>query len=80
MKIEARLEKSAGGLYPIIFFLDDVNNDKTIQAYTATDGHSTATRGYMRSCKKPEAPEEFAEVFDCLAQYFAHASYYANKR
>ena len=80
MKIEARLEKAPGGLYPIIFFLDDVCHDKTIQAYTPTDGHVTSSRAYMRQCKKPESPEEYAEIFDCLAQYFCHATIYANKR
>lgn len=80
MKIEARIEEENGGKYPIIFFLDVANNDKTIQAYTPTDGHISAARGYMRSCKKPETQKEYAEIFDCLAQYFAHASYYANKR
>ena len=80
MKIEARREKENGGMYPIIFFLDVANNDKTIDVYTPTDGHTTATRAYMRQCKKPETPVEYAEIFDCLAQYFAHASYYASKR
>jgi hypothetical protein len=79
VKIDARLEKSAGGFYPIVFFLDDVLQDKTIQAYTPTDGHITASRAYMRQCKKPESREEYREVFDCLAQYFAHAAYTAKK-
>lgn len=80
MRIEARLEQSAGGFYPIIFFMDDLNRNKTIEAYTPTDGHTTATRAYMRQCKKPESPEEYAEVFDCLAQYFTRAASYAKKR
>lgn len=80
MKIEARLEQSAGGFYPVIFFPDCVAHDKTIEAYTPTDGHTTATRAYMRQCKKPESPQEYAEVFDCLAQYFTRAARYAAKR
>lgn len=80
MKIEARLEKAPGRLYPIIFFLDDVCHDKTIQAYTPTDGHVTSSRAYMRQCKKPETPDEFAAVFAVLAQYFKAAAQYAEKR
>lgn len=80
MKIEARFERIAGGLRPILFFPDDVERDKTIGAYSPSEGHSSAARAYMRQCKKPESPEEYAEVFDCLAQYFTRAARYAAKR
>jgi hypothetical protein len=80
MKIEARLEQFAGALRPVLFFPDDVERDKTIGAYSPREGHVSASRAYMRQCKKPETPDEFAAVFTVLAQYFKAAAQYAEKR
>lgn len=80
MRIEARLERFRGALRPVLFFPDDIERDKSIGVYSPSEGSSTAARAYMRRCKKPESPEEYAEVFDCLAQYFTAAASYAAKR
>lgn len=80
MRIEARLEQFAGALRPVLFFPDDVERDKTIGAYSLSEGHVSAARAYMRQCKKPESPEEYAAVFAVLARYFTDATRYANKR
>jgi len=80
MKIEARLETIAGALRPVLFFPDDVERDKTIGCFSPAEGHSSASRAYMRQCKKPETPGEFAAVFVALKDYFTAAAQYANKR
>jgi hypothetical protein len=80
MKIDARLEKNGGILRPVIFFPDEVERDKTIACYSPRDGHGTAARAYMRQCRKPESPEEYAAVYATLGQYFTDAARYAAKR
>lgn len=80
MKIEARLETIAGTMRPVLFFPDDVERDKSIGAYSDREGHVSASRAYMRKCRKPETPDDFVAVFDCLARYFRQAKHYANKR
>ena len=80
MRIEARLEKNAGAMRPVLFFPDDVQRDKKIGAYSLKDGHVSAARAYMRECKKPESPDEYAAVFKALGDYFSAAARYAAKR
>ena len=80
MRIEARLEQFGGALRPVLFFPDDVERDKTIGAYSPSEGHTSAARAYMRQCKKPESPEEYAAVFKALGDYFTAAARYAAKR
>jgi hypothetical protein len=80
MRIEARLEKWPEGLRPVLFFPDDVERDKTIGAYSPSEGHISAARAYMRQCKKPKSPEEYAAVFKALGDYFTDAARYAAKR
>lgn len=80
MKIEARLENLAGALRPVLFFPDDVERDKTIACYSPRDGNASAARSYMRQCKKPGTPEEYAAVYAVLAEYFKAAAQYAAKR
>lgn len=80
MKIEARLESIGDRLRPVLFFPDDVERDKTIGCYSPRDGHGTAARAYMRQCRKPQSPEEYAAVFKALGDYFTAAASYAAKR
>jgi hypothetical protein len=80
MKIEARIESIGGKAYPVIFFPDEVERDKTIGAYSPREGHTSASRAYMRKCKKPESPQDYAEIFAALGRYFTEAARYAAKR
>ena len=77
MKIEARLETIAGSVRPVLFFPDDVQHDKTIGAYSLRDGHSSASRAYMRQCRKPESPEELIACYRLIVAYFNEALSYA---
>lgn len=77
MKIEARLETVAGALRPVLFFPDDVQHDKKIGAYSLRDGHVSASRGYMRHCKKPESPEEYTAAYRLIVAYFNDALSYS---
>ena len=80
MKIEARLEKWPEGLRPVLFFTDQLQENKLIGSYSPDEGHSSAARAYMRQCKKPESPDEYAAVFKALGDYFTAAARYAAKR
>lgn len=80
MKIEARLENHGDRLRPVLFFPDCVERDRTIGAYSPAEGHISAARAYMRQCRKPESPEEYAAVFKVLGDYFTSAAQYAAKR
>jgi hypothetical protein len=77
MKIEARLEAIGDRLRPVLFFPDCVERDKTIGAYSLADGHMNAARAYMRQCKKPESPEEFAQCYRLIIAYFQDALSYS---
>ncbi len=74
MKIDARLEKNGGRLLPVLFFPDEIMQDKYIVSFSPYDGHGSAARAYMRQCKKPESPEEFREVYAVLGRYFTEAA------
>ncbi len=80
MRIDARLEATDHGLRPILFFPDDVQRDKTIGCFTLHDGHNTASRAYMRKCREPVNPDDFASVYRLLAGYCGDAVRYASKR
>jgi hypothetical protein len=69
MKIEARLETIGGQLVPVLFFLDEVQPDKTIAAFSESEGHSTASRAYMRQCKPPATESEYLACFQVLRRY-----------
>lgn len=71
MKIEARLEIFSGKLTPVLFFPDEIERDKTIAAFSEHEGHVTASRGYMRQCKKPSTESEFLACFQVLKRYAA---------
>jgi hypothetical protein len=69
MKIDARLETIGGQLVPVLFFPDEVERDKTISAYSESEGHSSASRAYMRQCKKPSSEAEYLACFQVLRRY-----------
>jgi hypothetical protein len=69
MKIEACLEIFNGELSPVLFFLDDIERDKTISAYSEHEGHVSAARAYMRQCKKPSSEAEYLACFQVLRRY-----------
>jgi hypothetical protein len=69
MKIDARLESVAGQLVPVLFFLDEVERDKTIGAFSERDGHVSASRAYMRQCKPPSTESEYLACFQVLRRY-----------
>ena len=71
MKLEIRIESGA----PILFFHDSENRDKTIDCYTLRDEHSSATRAYMRSLKKPSTREDLCAAWALLASYAAKTEY-----
>jgi hypothetical protein len=69
MKIETRLETIGGQLVPVLFFPDEVERDKTISAYSEREGHISASRAYMRQCKKPSNEAEYLACFQVLRRY-----------
>jgi hypothetical protein len=69
MKIETRLETIGGQLFPVLFFPDEIERDKTIAAYSEKEGHSSASRAYMRQCKKPSSEAEYLACFQVLRRY-----------
>lgn len=69
MKIDARLETIEGQLVPVLFFPDEVERDKTIGAFSEREGHSTASRAYMRQCKAPSTESEYLACFQVLRRY-----------
>jgi hypothetical protein len=77
MKIETRLETIGGQLVPVLFFPDEIERDKTISVYSLREGHSSASRSYMRGCKKPETPDEFIRCYKLIIAYFNEALSYS---
>lgn len=69
MKIEVRIEQISGRERPILFFPDIVERDKSIGAFSEAEGHVSASRAYMRRCRKPENPSEYAEAWAVLERY-----------
>jgi hypothetical protein len=69
MKIDVRLETIAGQVVPVLFFPDDVERDKTISAYSEKEGYTSASRAYMRQCKKPSSEAEYLACFQVLRRY-----------
>ena len=73
MKLEARFETIGGRERPILFFCDEVNRDKTIEAFSEAEGHVSSSRGYLRQCRKPTEGDDFVVLFGFLARYFRDA-------
>ncbi len=77
MKIEAKLETLGGQLVPVLFFPDEIERDKSIAAFSEREGHVSASRAYMRQCKKPSTEAEFLACFQVLKRYAARAEAFA---
>lgn len=73
MKIEARFETIGGRDRPILFFCDEINRDKTVEAYSEAEGRVSASRAYLRQCRKPTEGDDFVVLFGFLARYFRDA-------
>lgn len=69
MKIEVRIE----GDTPILFFTDEIEQDKTISCWDGS--HCASSRAYMRSLKKPETPDQQLKAWGMLERYAAHVVY-----
>lgn len=69
MRIEARLETIAGQLVPVLFFPDEIERNKKIAVFSEREGHSTASRAYMRQCKPPATESEYLACFQVLRRY-----------
>lgn len=69
MKIDVRLETIGGQLVPVLFFPDEIERDKTIAVYSEKEGHSSASRAYMRQCKPPASESEYLACFQVLRRY-----------
>ena len=70
MKLEILIENEK----PLIVLSDNINRDKTIDVYSVSDGHATATRAYLRTLRKPETLQEYRAAWLELAAYCAHAA------
>ena len=71
MKLEIRLEQGA----PILFFTDIENHDKSIDCYTLREEHSSTTRAYMRSLKKPSTRGELRAAWSLLGTYATNVKF-----
>jgi hypothetical protein len=69
MKIDVRLETIAGQVVPVLFFPDEIERDKTLSAFSEREGHVSASRAYMRQCKKPSSEAEYLACFQVLRRY-----------
>ena len=69
MKIDVRLETIAGKIVPVLFFPDEIERDKRIGCFTEQEGHNSASRAYMRQCKKPFSEAEYLACFQVLRRY-----------
>jgi hypothetical protein len=69
VKIDVKLESIKGQLVPVLFFPDEIERDKTIAAFSESEGHSSASRAYMRQCKKPSSEAEYLACFQVLRRY-----------
>jgi hypothetical protein len=69
MKIDVRIETIGGQLVPVLFFPDEIERDKTIGVFSEREGHVSASRAYMRQCKKPSSEAEYLACFQVLRRY-----------
>lgn len=65
MKIDIRMEDGS----PILFFVDDLTDEKSIPCYSNKESHNYTSRGYMRRLRKPETEAEIKKCWDLLAEY-----------
>jgi hypothetical protein len=71
MKIIVKIEDGK----PVLFFPDETHHNKHIQCFSVIDGHTSATRAYMRSLKNPETPDEILHSWLMLARYCKNSAY-----
>lgn len=65
MKIEIYIEDGA----PLLVFPKDIQRDKTMVCYSVREGHSNASRGYLRTLAMPETAEEIKAAWLVLSRY-----------
>lgn len=65
MKLEIRMADGD----PVIFFIDDLSEDKSIPCYSKKDSHDYTTRGYMRRLRKPETESDIRKSWNLLIEY-----------
>lgn len=65
MKLELYVENGA----PLLVFPQEMNPNKTMECYRENEGHSCASRAYLRSLKKPQTAEETRRAWQLLAHY-----------
>lgn len=65
MKIQILIEDGAA----LLAFSDRENHNKTLDVYSQTEGHSTATRAYLRSLAKPKTEDEILSCWRLLHRY-----------
>lgn len=71
MKILVKIEDGR----PLLIFPGEVNKDASVNVYSPTDGHCTASRGYIRRLKNPESLEELRLAWRVLAVYAERAAH-----
>lgn len=65
MKLEILIEDGK----PLIVFSQEINRDKTINCCSQQDGHTQATRGYLRTLPAPQTREEIRAAWRALKWY-----------
>ena len=65
MKIHVKIEGGA----PLLVFPDNMNRDKSIWVYSEKDGHSSASRAYVRKLKAPETEAELLAAWKAVEGY-----------
>lgn len=65
MKIEIYMEDGK----PLIVFADQINGDKTVNCCSQQDGHTQATRAYLRTLPRPETREQLRAAWHALKWY-----------
>lgn len=71
MKIIIKMENGA----PILFFPEEKERNGAIGCYSSREGHSIASRAYMRGLKSPATKEEIVRCWRALHHYAQHAAY-----
>ena len=70
MKIEIYIEDGT----PLIVFPQQINRDKTVNCCSQRDGHTQATRAYLRTLAMPQTAEETKAAWRAIGNYAQIAS------
>lgn len=65
MKIHVKIEDGK----PLLVFPDIINNDRKIMVYSSLDGHSSASRAYLRHLPAPTTEQEISAAWSAVAAY-----------